>query len=478
MFPILIKKYIVGIFSLYGLSSSLVFGLALEIAQVTFEDPNPGGANFPPLGTDRVEWDNQENLGVPYVSDAAVDIFTRYASTPALGQLANLGGGLVDVIDTAGNNTIDLLIDRLRRFYATDLQGFQTQIGLRASIPEHLCLAAVTIVSHVGPNRVNLPNGECFQFSTYFLDHLFVSGDAAHNVHNPAPVPPYLDAFSASEPGVFDFFGKVFPQVTLPHTALPGSYGNPTGPSIACDDQGGLQLPNGPATVAGDMFAFPHAPIIAGALGVVGLTPLNPNIVAYYNARWPQFNFAAGAPHSFGQNSGVDIGDLWFSGWWYSSGQLADPAHNRHSERALGVFLESIYAYAANNGLGGLPQPGAGALPQAPALPVAYVNAVVNLGNQQIIPYMLPNHPDIQPDAVEIYHAIQNTPNVVAVIIHIRNILRMCKTCANRWADFAQGYPVIAGGQATPLGLTAEGNRVRFIFMVGSGKSGAIEIYL
>jgi hypothetical protein len=65
---------------------------------------------------------------------------------------------------------------------------------------------------------------------------------------------------------------------------------------------------------------------------------------------------------------------------------------------------------------------------------------------------------------------------VVAVIIHIRNILRMCDTCARQWAKFAQRYSVVAGNQATPLG-DGRGGQVRFIFMVGSGKSGAIEIY-
>jgi hypothetical protein len=85
------------------------------------------------------------------------------------------------------------------------------------------------------------------------------------------------------------------------------------------------------------------------------------------------------------------------------------------------------------------------------------------------------NHPNVQPDAVEIYNAIQSIPNVVAVIIHIRNILRMCQVCARRWEFFTQIYSAVAGNPPTPLG-DARGNQIRFIFMVGSGNGGAIEI--
>jgi hypothetical protein len=451
MFPL--KKYVTEILSLYGLSAPFIFGLALETARVTFEDPAPAGANFPngaaaPLGVlRRVDFDNGDNLGIPYASDAAVDIFTRYASTPALGRLANLGGNLVDVIDGAGNNTIDPLIARLRRFYATDLEGFQAAVGLFSLIPHHLCLAAVTIVSYVGANKANIPNGEAFQFSTYFLDHLFVSGDAAHNPQA-VPVPPYRQIDAQADNFIFSLFGRDFPQVAFPPAGiLPGPYGDPTGPSVACDTAG---FPGNPAVPADSIFAFPHSPIVLPE-GATTLDPLDPNVAAYHQA-----------VHLVG---GVARNNLWFSGWWYSSGQLADPAHNRHSERALCVFLESMY-----NLLGGvatLPVPGGGALLQAPALPAAYSN---------VRGATLANHPNIQPDAVEIYNAIQNTPDVVAVIIHIRNILRMCKTCADRWAEFAQGYSVDARAPATPLG-DARGGRVRFVFMVGSGNGGAIEIY-
>jgi hypothetical protein len=169
-----------------GLYPALAFGLALETAQVTFEDPNPGGANFPPLlpgavVLDRVDWDGRGNLGVPYVSDVAVDIFTRYISTPALGPLANLHGNLVDINDVNGHNTIDPLINRLRNFYAVDLETAKANLqAVGYVVPNHLSIAAVTIVSHIGQNQNTLPNGERFQFSTYFLDHLFISGDRAH----------------------------------------------------------------------------------------------------------------------------------------------------------------------------------------------------------------------------------------------------------------------------------------------------------
>jgi hypothetical protein len=481
IFPIPMKKRAIEIFSLYGLSSSLVFGLALEVAQLTVEDNiNAQGfqmlrhQNLPfPTGVgalDREDWDTNGNniLCTSCVTDAAVDIFTRYISTPALGELTHLD--LVDTNDANNNNTIDPLVQRLRNFYATDLEVCQAVLrGQRLDVPNHLSIAAVTIVSYVGQNQtLTCPNGECFQFSTYFLDHLFVSGDAAHN--NPlTPVPPYHShAFAAFEDHCFDFFGKFFPAITLPSVLLPGSYGDPTGPSIACDEQGGLQFPNGAmAAIVGDMFAFPHAPITAAAgAGANGLTPLNANVVAWYNATWPAVppRFAAGTPHSFGPRSGVDTGDLWFSGWWYSSGQL-QPALCRHSERALGVFLESIYS----NGLVGLPAPGGGVpLPPAPALPAAYGVGI------------LANHPDIQPDAVEICNAIQsirpqNNQSVVAVIVHIKNILRMCSQCAACLRNFTQLY-LVANGNGAVLGDGSAG-QVRFVFVVGSGRGGAIEIY-
>jgi hypothetical protein len=473
-------KRAIEIFSLYSLSSSLVFGLALETARVTFQDPNPGGANFPlaaaaPLGVlNRVNINNAGNLDIPYVSDAAVDIFTRYVSTLALGPLANLGG-LVDVNNGAGpgNNTIDPLIDRLRRFYATDLAGFQTAVAAFALIPNHLCLAAVTIVSDMGGNGTAIcPNGECFQFSTYFLDHLFVSGDAVHNAAAvPVPVPPYLPTQQQADNFIFNFFGQNFPPVAFlppppPPMILPGSYGDPTGPSVACDTAGVPAAPPVPAIPFGSIFAFPHSPIAPPPPppqnGATSLTPLDPNVVAAYNAAIPGAGFIGGAP--FQIPAGLGINDLWFSGWWYSSGQIF--ALLRHSERALGVFLESIYS----NGLVGLPAPGGGVpLPPAPALPVAYSTIPGNT-------LAAANHPNIQPDAVEIYNAIQAIPNVVAVIIHIRNVLRMCSTCAGQWSLFAQTYPVIAGNIATPLGDML-GNQVRFVFMVGSGNGGAIEIY-
>jgi hypothetical protein len=468
----------------------LVFGLALEVARLTIEaDPNAQGNQalvahgFPlPTGLDREDWDGNGILCTPCVTDAAVDIFTRYISTPALGDLGT-NFNLVDAIDANDQDTINPLVKRLRNFYATNLEIFQTALqGQGHNVPNHLSIAAVTIVSHVGNNPTQIcRNGERFQFSTYFLDHLFVSGDAAHN--DPAvPVPPYVDSFNASEPSVFSFFGKGFPQIALPCVTLLGSYGDPTGHSVACDDQGqvGLQFPDGAAaTVNGDVFAFPHAPITAAAeeaLGANGLTPLNANVVAWYNATWPAAppRFAAGAPHQFGQ--GVNIGDIWFSGWWYSSGQLEPAASFRHSERALGVFLESVYA--TNLGAGVVAGLAGGALPQAPALPVAYANALVRNeeADRGTTLYMLPNHPNIQPDAVEIYNAIQNTPNVVAVIVHIKNMLRMCNQCAACLRDFTQQYSVIAGNNAVDLGDRYAG-QVRFIFVVGSGRGGAIEIY-
>jgi hypothetical protein len=367
---------------------------------------------------------------------------------------------LVDVIDANGQDTINPLVKRLRNFYATDLEACQAALQFQGyNVPNHLSIAAVTIVSYVGPHQANLPNGECFQFSTYFLDHLFVSGDAAHNA-NLVPVPFYMDAFNAIEPIIFGFFGKNFPRITLPCVGFPGSYGDPTGPSVSCEG----------AIGNGDRFAFPHAPVRGvGNFGAVGLTPLNATVVNWYNTTWPYLNLVAGTPHQFIQ--GVTIGDIWFSGWWYSSGQVA--ASCRHSERALGVFLESIYA---NANLAGLPAPGAGALPRAPALPAAYVNMTGQVPHGAI-PFTLvgANHPDIQPDAVEIYNAIQNTNNVVAVIVHIKNMLRMCSQCAARLRDFTQQYPV-ANGPIVGLG---DGNagQIRFVFVVGSGQGGAIEIY-
>ena len=120
----------------------------------------------------------------------------------------------------------------------------------RWHIPTHLCLAAVTIVSYVGVNTTNLPNGNIFQFSTYFLDHLFVSGDAAHNVP-PIAVPDYLVACNALEGPVFNFFGKGFPAVAFPAQILGGSYGDPTGPTVVGDE----------ASIPNSSLAFPYSSI-------------------------------------------------------------------------------------------------------------------------------------------------------------------------------------------------------------------------
>jgi hypothetical protein len=107
-------------------------------------------------------------------------------------------------------------------------------------------------------------------------------------------------------------------------------------------------------------------------------------------------------------------------------------------------------------------------LPQAPVLPVAYANV-----NGALVAN---NHPDIQPDAVEIYHAIQNIPNVVVVIIHIKNMLRMCSQCAACLRDFTQSYFVTAANNSVSLG-NGDAGQVRFIFVIGSGQGDAIEIY-
>ena len=97
-----------------------------------------------------------------------------------------------------------------------------------------------------------------------------------------------------------------------------------------------------------------------------------------------------------------------------------------------------------NGGIGNLPLPGGGALPVVPALPVSYSSAQGNtLGG---------NHPHIQPDATEIFNAIQTTPNVTAVIIHIKNILRMCSNCASLWQHFTQLYFVAAGNGVEGIG--------------------------
>lgn len=193
------------------------------------------------------------------------------------------------------------------------------------------------------------------------------------------------------------------------------------------------------------------------------LTPLDPNVVMFLNNNYGG-GFVAGNTYNMPPN-GPGLRDTWFSGWWYSAGRIAPAQLFRHSERALCVFWESIYN---RGGLGALPALGGGALPGAPALPASYQALLGNvLGGG--------NHPLIQPDAVEIYNAIQTTPNVVAVIIHIKNILRMCSNCASLWQHFTQLYFVVAGN-GVDLG-DRSGGQVRFIFVIGSGNGGAIEIY-
>jgi hypothetical protein len=201
--------------------------------------------------------------------------------------------------------------------------------------------------------------------------------------------------------------------------------------------------------------------------GVLNLTPSDPNVVAFYNANFHPLvvggGFVAGAPFQLLTPPGFTVGDMWFSGWWYSTGQL--PAMERHSERALCVFLESVYSLPPAAAAALPPPGGGGALPQAPALPVAYANV-----NGALV-----NHPNVQPDAVEIYNAIQNTPHVVAVIIHIKNMERMCSVCAQHWDNFVMQY-LVTSGNGTFIG-DWQGGQVRFIFVVGSGNGGAIEIY-